>query len=69
MEPFVLQPPIWELVKKSCPQGELDDVKESIGPSLVELSSDLYQEVGVYSPTSWGTLVLHTVEVAGRGSL
>ena len=45
MEPFLLQPPIWDLVKRACPSGELDEVKEAIGPSLVELASDLFQEV------------------------
>lgn len=44
MEPFLLQPPIWDLVKRACPSGELDEVKEAIGPSLVELASDLFQE-------------------------
>lgn len=31
-------------MKRACPSGELDEVKEAIGPSLVELASDLFQE-------------------------
>ena len=45
MEPFELQPPVWGLVEKCCPSGELDEVKEAIGPSLVDLSVELHQEV------------------------
>ena len=49
MEPFDLQPPVWGLLEKCSPPGELDEVKEVIGPSLVDLSVDLYQEVNTVS--------------------
>ena len=45
MEPFELQPPVWGLIEKCCPPSELDEVKEVISPSLVDLSMDLFQEV------------------------
>ena len=32
-------------MKRACPSGELDEVKEAIGPSLVELASDLFHEL------------------------
>ena len=45
MDPFELQPPVWSLIETCCPPGELDEVKKSIGPSLVDVSTDLYKEV------------------------
>ena len=42
---FELKPSIWELITELCPEKEASEVKRLLGISLVEQSSDLYDEV------------------------
>ena len=46
MEPFVLRKPLWYVVQEKCSKEGLYDVQKVVGFSLVELSLDLYKEVG-----------------------
>ena len=38
---------MWELILKYCPENEVEEVKRILGPSLVEQTIDLHDEVSV----------------------